>query len=59
MNNAQGPEHSSERMVTVEVTDVAAAIADLERFRANLLFSWHQDLVELGDELDILYRGQL
>ncbi|MFD9190349.1 hypothetical protein ACFWCA_19225 [Streptomyces phaeochromogenes] len=54
MNSAQGPERPPKRMVTVEVTGVAAAIEDLERHRASVLFAWHEDLVELGDELDIL-----
>lgn len=59
MDSAQGPEQPAKRMVNVDVTGVAAAIEGLERFRANLLFTWHEDLVELDDELDILFRGQI
>ncbi|MCX4976492.1 MULTISPECIES: hypothetical protein [unclassified Streptomyces] len=59
MDSAQGPEHPPHWRVRVHVSGVAAAIADLERFRANVLFTWHEDLVELDDELDILFRGQI
>ena len=59
MDSAQGPEQPAKRMINMEVTGVAAAIEGLERFRASVLFTWHEDLVDLDDELDILFRGQL
>ncbi|WP_411147432.1 hypothetical protein [Streptomyces sp. A30] len=39
--------------------DVSAAIEGIEKFRATIFFAWHEDLVQLDDELDILFRGQL
>ncbi|MER6109307.1 hypothetical protein [Streptomyces hirsutus] len=59
MDSAQGPEQPPKRTVNVEVAGVAAVIEGIERFRANVLFAWHQDLADLDDELDALYRGQL
>ncbi|MER5302169.1 hypothetical protein ABT039_22300 [Streptomyces lasiicapitis] len=57
MDSAQSPE-PAQPTIRVHV-DTTAALQDIERCRAALLFAWHDDLVALDDELDILFRGQL
>ncbi len=52
------PPEPSEKTVTVSV-DTAGCIDGLWKARAALLFGWNPDLVDLDDDLDILYRGQL
>jgi hypothetical protein len=48
------------RRKTVAVTaDTASFKEGVEKFRSAVLFTYHDDLVELDNELDILYRGQL
>ncbi|MEU6462220.1 hypothetical protein [Streptomyces sp. NPDC046976] len=58
MDSKPGPERP-QRTVQVTVTGVAEALEDIGRLRASVLFAWHNDLVVLDDELDILYRGQI
>ncbi|MEV5451548.1 hypothetical protein [Streptomyces sp. NPDC052535] len=49
-----------EEPVQINVTvDTSGFIDALWKARANLLFGWNPELVELDDELDIMYRGQL
>jgi hypothetical protein len=39
--------------------DTSGFVDSLWKVRAALLFGWNPQLVELDDELDIMYRGQL
>lgn len=48
----------SKKLFTFTV-DTSGFIDGLWKARANLLFGWNPELVELDDELDIMYRGQL
>ncbi|MFE9850377.1 hypothetical protein ACFYPN_16410 [Streptomyces sp. NPDC005576] len=52
------PEEQRPRTVNV-ATDTASFKEGVEKFRSAMLFEYHDDLMELDDELDILYRGQL
>jgi len=46
------------RMVTVSV-DTSGYVDALWKVRASVMFGWNPELVELDDELDIMYLGQL
>lgn len=50
------PEH--EKTFTFSV-NASGLIDALWKLRASMLFSWHPELTELDDQLDILYRGQI
>ena len=39
--------------------DTSSFADGLWKVRAAMLFTWNPDLVDLDDELDIMYRGQL
>ncbi|MFH9765228.1 hypothetical protein ACH4N4_30155 [Streptomyces microflavus] len=52
------PEERPKPLVRVTV-DTSEYVDFLKRFRNAVTFTYHPDLTELDDELDILYRGQL
>ncbi|WP_179894555.1 hypothetical protein [Streptomyces sp. f150] len=52
------PEEHPKPVVRVTV-DTSSFLKGVQKFRSNVLFAYHDDLVKLDDELDILYRGQL
>ncbi|MYX67331.1 hypothetical protein K388_05614 [Streptomyces sp. KhCrAH-43] len=52
------PKEQPKPLVRV-ATNTSSFIEGIQKFRSAVLFAYHDDLVELDDELDILYRGQM
>lgn len=51
-------EEPGEKTFTFSV-DTSSLVDGLWKVRAAILFGWNPELVQLDDELDIMYRGQL
>ncbi|MGW7691235.1 hypothetical protein ACWGMA_20565 [Streptomyces asiaticus] len=58
MGSSKGPEPPAKPVIRVSA-DTTAALEGIERFRSTALFTLHEDLVDLDNELDILFRRQI